>query len=252
MLYLKLIFLGAENEENSVQMREVGNMEIREIRDARNKHDNRDQREKTKPENEKKKNKLRGQNLDHKKQNKPIGEDTEENKKEKKSEKNKRKKSLDKKKKYSDNKNEDIKEKHKNALNLKRAKSLKEEQNSGSVRQTCPVSDACVATAVSYLKIVQNQAANFINQKSRIERQNTTGSRKNDKKDVFSDALNRLVDFAGGNKSAPACGSLKTGPGVDQIKNKTSTLTDCSAKIKAACDITALPQPNTTFVSGKC
>ena len=140
----------------------------------------------------------------------------------------------------------------------KKAKKGKKEVNklkstkSGSVRQTCPVSDACVATAVSYLKIVQNQAANFINQKSRIERQNTTGSRKNDKKDVFSDALNRLVDFAGGNKSAPACGSLKTGPGVDQIKNKTSTLTDCSAKIKAACDITALPQPNTTFVSGKC
>ena len=64
---------------------------------------------------------------------------------------------------------------------------------SGSARQTCTVSDSCISNAVSYLKIVQNQVANFKNQKARIERQNTTGTRKNDKKDVFAAANNRLV-----------------------------------------------------------
>ena len=116
---------------------------------------------------------------------------------------------------------------------------------------TCPVSDLCVTTAVNYLRIVQNQVANFKNQKARIDRQNITGTRKNEKKDVFAAANNRLVEFAGGNKTAPNCGTQTTGAGVDNIKNLTDTLTKCSDNIKAACDISALPQPNKTFVDGK-
>ena len=132
-------------------------------------------------------------------------------------------------------------------------KARKEKKNPAeTVKQTtCPVSDLCVTTAVNYLRIVQNQVANFKNQKARIERQNTTGFRKNEKKDVFAAANNRLVEFAGGNKTAPTCGTLTTGAGVNNIKNLTDTLNKCSDNIKAACDIPALPQPNTTFVDGK-
>ena len=158
-------------------------------------------------------------------------------------------KNVDEKQKKKEKKREK-KQKKKAVKSMKKVKGNKS-LKSGSARQTCTVSDSCVSTAVSYLRILQNQVANFKNQRDRIVRQNTTGTRKNDKKDVFSAALNRLVDFAGGNKTAPTCGSLNEGAGVDNIKNLTGTLSKCSDNIKAACDISALPQPNTTFVDGK-
>ena len=158
-------------------------------------------------------------------------------------------KNVDEKQKKKEKKREK-KQKKKAVKSMKKVKGNKS-LKSGSARQTCTVSDSCFSTAVSYLRILQNQVANFKNQRDRIVRQNTTGTRKNDKKDVFSAALNRLVDFAGGNKTAPTCGSLNEGAGVDNIKNLTGTLSKCSDNIKAACDISNLPQPNTTFVDGK-
>ncbi len=146
------------------------------------------------------------------------------------------------------NKNSSNSEKPKDKSNAR----TNEKNPDAIVKQTtCPVSDLCVTTAVNYLKIVQNQVANFKNQKARIDRQNITGTRKNEKKDVFAAANNRLVEFAGGNKTAPTCGTQTTGAGVNNIKNLTDTLSKCSDNIKAACDISALPQPNKTFVDGK-
>ena len=149
------------------------------------------------------------------------------------------------------NDNKEGKENGKNGKNKTKVRTIKKTPAGVDRQTTCPVTDACVSTAVSYLKIVQNQVANFKNQKARIERQNTTGIRKNDKKDVFAAANNRLVEFAGGNKTAPKCGSLESGAGVNNIKNLTNTLSKCSDSIKAACDISALPQPNKTFVDGE-
>ena len=223
-IWIFLILLpGAENDDNSLQIKEAEDLEIRGVREP-----NPAKNDVTK--------KLK--KAERKAAKKAL-------KKEKKNKARKSKKAFKKEKKNKARKSKKASKKGKRKAKGNRS------SKSGSARQTCTVSDSCISNAVSYLKIVQNQVANFKNQKARIERQNTTGSRKNDKKDVFAAPLNRLVDFAGGNKTAPKCGSLESGAGVDNINNLTKTLSKCSDSIKAACDISALPQPNKTFVDGK-
>ena len=236
-----------------MQIKEAEDLEIREIREANPANSDATKKQK-KADRKAAKKALKKEKNNKSKKGKKSFKKTKSGKAKKTSKKGKRKaksmrKNVDKKQKKKEKKGE--KKQKKKAVNSINKVKGNRSSKSGSARQTCTVSDSCISNAVSYLRIVQNQVANFKNQKDRIVRQNTTGIRKDDKKDVFSAALNRLVDFAGGNKTAPTCGSLTSGAGVNNIKNLTDTLTKCSDNIKAACNISALPQPNTTFLEGK-
>ena len=118
----------------------------------------------------------------------------------------------------------------------------------GSARQSCPVTDTCVQTAVTYMKLLKDKVGNYIKQKSRLERQKSTADKKAAKKSLFKSTLNRLVDASGGNASKPTCGGAASGSGVDQIKNLTNTLKECEAEIEDSC--ADLPPLNMTEVEG--
>lgn len=99
------------------------------------------------------------------------------------------------------------------------------------------------------MKLLKDKVGNYLKQKSRIERQNSTGDKKSAKKNLFKTTLNRLVESSGGNISELSCGSASNGSGADQLKNLSATLMACEVDIQAACDPVNLPQPNMTEVS---
>ena len=130
-------------------------------------------------------------------------------------------------------------------------KSGKGKKKSGKQSSTCAVDEACVTMAVGYMKTMKDKVVNYLKQNDRISKQNSTGEKKNNKKDVFKPAINRLTEAGGGNASALACGGDITNAGAAQMKNLTETLMKCSDEVKKACDPTALPQPDMAAVAGK-
>lgn len=128
-------------------------------------------------------------------------------------------------------------------------KSEKGKKKSGKQSSTCAVDEACVTMAVGYMKTMKDKVVNYLKQNDRISKQNSTGEKKNNKKDVFKPAINRLTEAGGGNASALACGGDITNAGAAQMKNLTETLMKCSDEVKKACDPTALPQPDMAAVA---
>jgi len=114
---------------------------------------------------------------------------------------------------------------------------------------SCDVTDECVSKAVQYMKIQKDKVANYQRQAKRIIKQNSTGSSKSGKKDVFKSAMTRLIQVGGGNESAPSCLGSTDNAAAKQIKNLTETLKMCSDNIKKACDPGNLPQPNMTAIT---
>lgn len=127
----------------------------------------------------------------------------------------------------------------------KRRRSRKRSQSRNVVaRQNA--NNTCYKNTVLYLKMMINQVANFMSQRKRMMRQNSTGDSKSGKKGAFKSIQNILILISGSNKSKPVC------PGGDkasaQIKNLTTLLGKCSEMINKTCNTSNIPQPNVTKV----
>lgn len=101
----------------------------------------------------------------------------------------------------------------------------------------------CLANAMNYLKMMKDKVSNYMRQKKRIEKQNSTSGNKSGKKGLFGPALQRLADAGGGNKSNLSCQGSITSAGALQLANISSFLSKCSKNIHAACDPSTLPLP---------
>ena len=99
------------------------------------------------------------------------------------------------------------------------------------------------------MKLWKDTVANFKKQKSRMTKQNSTGSGKSGKKGLFAPVALRLVDIGGGNKTNMSCGGVYSNKGALQLKNLTKTLFDCEKDVHAACNPANIPQPNMTFIN---
>merc|ERR1711893_180830 len=68
------------------------------------------------------------------------------------------------------------------------------------------ITDECLTNAIAFMKLMKDKVSNFQRQESRTSKQNSTGDKKNAKKNAFKGALNRLIEAGGGNASAMMCG----------------------------------------------
>ena len=108
------------------------------------------------------------------------------------------------------------------------------------------VSDACLETSISIMKMWKDIIANFLKQSKRMEKQNGTGSSKSGKKGEFKSAAHKLLSVGGGNKSALSCAGATDNPGAAQLKNLTDHLMGCEAGIHKACNFTNFDVVNNT------
>merc|ERR1711892_127848 len=115
-------------------------------------------------------------------------------------------------------------------------KNKKEEnQRSGIVPQARACDATCIDNAVKYMKMQRGKVATLKKQMSLITRHTSTAEKKSSKKSVFETVVARLIDNSGGDVDNPECGAQTTGSGVDQIKNLTNILLNCSVAVEAAC-----------------
>ena len=117
---------------------------------------------------------------------------------------------------------------------------------SGSRLSGRTVSDTCLETSMTIMRMWKDIISNFEKQKKRMEKQNGTGASKKDKKGLFSPIALRLIEAGGGNKSGLTCGGAADNDGAKQLKNLTDTLTECETEIVKVCDPANIPQPNAT------
>merc|ERR1711892_538526 len=110
-----------------------------------------------------------------------------------------------------------------------------ETQRSGSVPQARACDATCIDNAVKYMKMQRGKVATLNKQMSLITRHTSTADKKSSKNSVFETVVARLIDNSGGDIDNPECGSETTGSGVDQIKNLTNILMNCSVAVEAAC-----------------
>jgi hypothetical protein len=205
----------SEEEEQSLQSLEGGL--VRDVREAD------PGRKNNKRKNNKRKNKTKKRKNNKRKTNKRKN--------------NKRKNNKRKNNKRKNNKRKNNKRKNNKIKNNKR--------KNGNGR--C-LAISCVDNAVAMMKI-QTKVSNYKNQKKRIDKKKGIADKKSNKSDVFSAALQRLISNAGGNSSAPMCGTSADNAGALQMKNLTETLTACDADVTAACMSSAdLTAPNATEV----
>merc|ERR1712079_3062 len=123
----------------------------------------------------------------------------------------------------------------------------KRKNNKGTRKSTRTLDGMCIENAVTAMKRWKDVAANFDNQKTRIEKQASIAGKKSGKQSVFGPIALKLVDLGGGNKSALTCSGSATSEGALQLTNLTSTLFDCEVLVNASCT-TDFPMPNMTFV----
>ena len=103
-------------------------------------------------------------------------------------------------------------------------------------------------TAVGYLKLLKDRAANYQKQLSRIERQNKTGNGKAAKKGIFGPVIRRITEHGGGNASDLKCNNEKNS-GAAQMKNLTETLLACDEDIEQNCHHSYMPETNSVDIS---
>jgi outer membrane biosynthesis protein TonB len=131
--------------------------------------------------------------------------------------------------------------------NKKGKKSAKtQESNSGRSPCSRAVNSTCLDTAVKMLNLVNTKISNFLVQQKRISKYNSTGGKKSNKKGLFGPIASKVIDVGGGNASDLSCSGNKTNVGATKLKSIIASLQKCEADIKAACDPTAYPLPNTT------
>ena len=93
------------------------------------------------------------------------------------------------------------------------------------------LNETCFSQAIFFMKLWKDTVANFKKQKSRMTKQNSTGSSKSGKKGLFAPVALRLVDIGGGNKTNMSCGGVYGNKGAAQLQNLTKTLFDCEVEV---------------------
>merc|ERR1712241_1034279 len=111
------------------------------------------------------------------------------------------------------------------------------------------LNETCFTQTVFFMKLWKDTVANFKKQKSRMTKQNSTGSSKSGKKGLFAPVALRLVDIGGGNKTNMSCGGVYGNKGAAQLQNLTKTLFDCEVEVNKSCNPANFPQPNTTLIN---
>jgi len=138
--------------------------------------------------------------------------------------------------------------------NRKRTKAMKKgrkrsRNNRVRATSTSGLNETCFTQAIFFLKLWKDTVSNYNKQKSRMTKQNTTGSSKSGKKGLFAPVALRLVDIGGGNKTNMSCGGSYGNKGAKQLQNLTKTLFDCEIDVNKSCNTANFPQPNTTFIA---
>jgi len=123
----------------------------------------------------------------------------------------------------------------------KAGKSVKKGGRKEGRQSTGCLATTCLDTAVSYLALLQTKGATLNAQANRITKLNGSGTTKGKKVNNFNGVFGLLVDSAGGNASAPKCGSASTGAGAQKIANLTAGLAACPTSIAAACTLPDVP-----------
>jgi len=116
-------------------------------------------------------------------------------------------------------------------------------------RSTSSINSTCIDNAMTYLKVMKDNVANFFKQETRIKNANKTGGKKSGKKGLFAPTLRRIVKAGGGNKSDLQCNGVSNSTGANQLTNLTQTLLKCEKTINASCNPSNFPRPNATMVS---
>merc|ERR1719189_3403763 len=182
----------------------------------------------------KKKNKKRHKKKRNKK-NKKKG-----NKKNKRRRNKKNKKGKNKKNKKGKNK------KNKKKNNKRNNKRRNKKKNSKEDRSGPRATSVCATNINKYLFYLAKAVVNFDKQIKRAEVQKKIAGKKSDKKGAFATVLASTQTAAGGNLSAPKCGSKTTSSGAMKFKEILGNLSKCSANIKKACSTNLPAAPNAT------
>merc|ERR1711902_213811 len=134
------------------------------------------------------------------------------------------------------------KESRRKNKNFRTSASLRDSRSSG-------LNETCLIQAVFFMKLWKDTVANYQKQKSRMTKQNSTGSGKSGKKGLFAPIAHRLVDIGGGNKTNMSCGGQYGNKGAAQLQNLTKTLFECEIEVNKSCNPANIPQPNFTFIN---
>ena len=226
LLLVAVVLGGADDQSQDLSLSENN---VRVVREAGNPNKKKNKRKKSKKIKRKrsKKGKGKGKKTLAKRKGRKI--------------KQKKQKNKDKKKKRKNRKN---KNKKKNRERNRRRKGKRGQ------RQTSTVSAKCFTQAVTIMKVWKDVVKNFQRQNARMKSQNSTGSKKSDKKGLFAPTAFKLIDIGGGNRSNLSCGGTYGSDGAKQLANLTKTLFDCELSVNASCNTANFPQPNSTFIEG--
>merc|ERR1711994_1245290 len=138
----------------------------------------------------------------------------------------------------------------KNRKNRKSRKNRKNRKNrnknKGKGRSVTRANTACATNINKYLFYLAKAVFNFDKQIKRAEVQKKIAGKKSDKKGAFATVLASTQTAAGGNLSAPKCGSKTTSSGAMKFKEILGNLSKCSANIKKACSTNLPAAPNAT------
>ena len=151
------------------------------------------------------------------------------------------------------NKNKKAKRRNKgkgrnNGKKNKRKNKNKKRTNKGSRGQGRMVDGKCLESATTAMSRWRNQVANFMKQKTRIEKQAEIAEKKSGKKAVFGPIAKKLIDVGGGNKSNLSCSGSTDSDGAKQIANLTMTLQECEKEVNSTCNPANFPKANMTAV----
>jgi len=86
--------------------------------------------------------------------------------------------------------------------------------------------------------MMKDKVSNFLRQKTRVGKFQTTSGNKAGKKGLFAPIINRIREAGGGNGSNLKCNGDNSGAGAKQMANLTAQLGACEADIHDACDNT--------------
>merc|ERR1712037_750853 len=104
----------------------------------------------------------------------------------------------------------------------KKGKKGRKQSRSGKsqVRSSSCMNETCINTAMSYMKIMKDRVSNFLRQKTRITKFQTTAGNKAGKKGLFGPILNRIREAGGGNSSNLKCNGDNSSAGATQIQRR--------------------------------
>ena len=105
------------------------------------------------------------------------------------------------------------------------------------------VEGKCIESATKVMRRWKYQVANFLKQKSRIEKQSSIAGKK---KDVFAPIAKKLIDVGCGNVSTLTCSGSADSDGAKQLANLTMKILD--KEINATCNPDNFPEANMTCV----